>query len=93
MIPEVKDLLDELTPNPDKVGTIKSSKMIITAGDRVIEFEAKDCERILQSPETVNSLVDVLGKKEDINVELFAVDLDDEVAEALERACTSVDEI
>jgi hypothetical protein len=93
MIPvEVQDLLNDLTPNPDKVGTIESSKMIVTVGKRTFELGAKDCEKILQSPESVEALAEVLGG-ENIGVELYAIDLSDSVMEALERSCNSVDEI
>lgn len=93
MIPaEVQDLLNDLAPNPDKVGTIESSKMIVTVNKRTFELGAKDCEKILQSPESVKALAEVLGG-DDIGVELHAVDLTDNIMEALERSCDSVDEI
>lgn len=93
MIPaEVQDLLNDLAPNPDKVGTIDSSKMIVTVKDRTFELNAKDCEKVLQSSESIESFAEVLGG-EDISVELHAIDLTDEAMEALERSCDSVDEI
>lgn len=93
MIPaEVQDLLNDLAPNPDKVGTIDSSKMVVTAGQRTFELGPRDCEKILQSSDAIESLAEVLGG-EDIAVELYALDLTDEAMEALERSCSSVDEL
>lgn len=93
MIPaEVQNLLNDLVPNPDKVGTIDSSKMIVTVKDHAFELGAKDCEKILQSADSIESFAEVIGG-EDISVELHAIDLTDDAMEALERSCDSVDEI
>lgn len=92
MIPQdVQDLLADLSPDPDRVGTIDSSKMVVQLGSRTFELGHEDCERVLQTPASVKQLVDLIGNR--ASVELHALDLSGDVMETLERSCASIDEI
>lgn len=92
---DVKEFLDELTPDSDTVGTIDSSKMVVTynGGKTRFEIDARGCERLLQSRSTVSALIEALNSPEDLHVELHALDLQDDVLETLERLCMTVDEV
>jgi hypothetical protein len=80
MIPlEVQELLNDYQPD-----RVKDKQLTFQLGP-------KDCEKILQSPEAVSALLELLGG--DVGVELYALELTDEVLEALERGCEWVDEL
>jgi hypothetical protein len=90
---ELVDLLEELTPDPNSVGTIESSKAVVAYNSEEITLTAEECEQVFKSAKAIKQLLDALGAPKKVTLELHGVELTDRVQEFVERTFTSVDEI
>lgn len=89
---DLEDLLEELEPLGDEVvGTIESSKMIITTPRGEITFDKTECEKLLQDSTTVKQLFDALGGVK-CSIELYGLELTETVEEAVRDLFNPVDE-
>ena len=91
------DFLGETEPDSARVNTIYSSKMILVFEDDDalhMEFDSKECEKILQSTDTADLFVTALGELQGdcTAVELHALDMPPEVRELLEQRFDYVEE-
>jgi hypothetical protein len=91
----IQQLLENLEPDPSNVTTIRSSRcqcFVNEEDDAVAEFNAEECEKVLQSPESVKDLWDALGKPEDLTIELYGVEIRKDVKKKLEDICEILEE-
>lgn len=86
---ELAELINDL-PISDTIGIIESSRLIITNDGQPYELVKEDIQRAIGSPRAIKLLrTAIKGRR--VNIELEAVEISDEIQEALERAFDSVD--
>jgi hypothetical protein len=90
----IEDLKGEV--HDSSVGGDKRSKAVvhIDPDDEVgISLNFEECKLLLHSEDTVKQMHDAFGEPEEASVSLHALDLNQEVLDALERNFVSVDEL
>lgn len=92
----LSQLLEELRSESREtsVTTIKGShaQIFLTAGGDPLTLSREECELLLNSPETVEMMLDSLGSPADAAIELHLISVEDEVQDALERSFAAVDD-
>lgn len=93
----VQQLLDDLKGesfrHSAEVGRDGKAVVYVNAEDEVgITFTAEEAKLILDSPDTVDRLVDALTDADEPSICLFDITVSDDVRDALERMFTAVDE-
>lgn len=90
-------VLDDLRQegNDSSAVTVRGSyaKIYLTAGADPITLSREESELALNTPASVELVVDALGSPLDASIELHQLTIDDAVQDALERSFAAVDEI
>lgn len=81
----VAQLLEELEANPEKVGTRTGSMCTITVGPKTFELKPAECQKLLQSLDTVDKLFEALGSPKEAYIELVDVNLECDVGDRLDE--------
>lgn len=93
---EIKALVDELESEADGrfVADIshgsKSTATILVDGKKIV-LSGRDCNLLLETPETVDLLYEALGSPDTVYISVGNLDLEEEVLDALERSFSAVD--
>ena len=92
LIQVLSDLHEENAES--SVVTIRGSyaEIFVTATSAPLILSRFDCERVLNTPDTVEMLFEALGEPTDAAITLHHVTIDDKVQDALERNFKAVDE-
>jgi hypothetical protein len=97
--PELDQLITELgaEKQPDTVMVQPQSKMVVIAeADDTEErhvFNARECQLLLSSADTVGRLFEALDYPDEAFVELYGLIIEREVMEELEKFSSSIDEL
>jgi len=94
---ELQALIDDLdaASSGRRVATIRRSNKacaVIEYGEERIEISGRDADLLLETPNSVDQLFDVLGAPENSSISVIGLELEDEVIDALERRFGTVDE-
>lgn len=87
------NLIEELEIEDDSVQTIDSSSMTLIEEDgKELDFDSEECQKLLQSKDTVEQFYEALGKPENVTLELCMVEVQDSVLDHLTKLFKNVEE-
>jgi hypothetical protein len=92
---ELIELIETLKEDgvPDTVVTEDSSKAVVHRGRQQIEFDGEECKLLFSSVKSVNSFIEAIDPVTNANLELFNLELPDDVQATLEKRFSTVDEL
>ena len=92
---ELIDLLVELRLEIDRPSAIYegTSRLAVYVGRGQLNITAQDAVFLLHSEDTVNRFYEAIGSPDDCGVELYDIEIEDEVKSALEARFSTVDEM
>lgn len=92
---ELHELLDTIKENgiTGNVLVQPGSRAVIHMGKSKLELSSEECKLLFDTVDTVESFIGAVDKPEGANLELFDLDIPDDVKSALEAHFSTVDEL
>lgn len=92
---ELSELLQTLAERDQRttVTALREAKAVVHTGRQQLTLSKDECELLFEDSETVTDFIEAIGSPEGANLELFDLEIDEEVKSVLESHFSTVDEL
>lgn len=92
---ELCELLQNLAERGQRttVAALQEAKAVVHMGRQQLTLSKDECELLFEDSETVTDFIEAISSPEGANLELFDLEVDEEVKSALESHFSTVDEL